>query len=451
MREKTIFGFRFTSIVVQLCFWLTVTVGGAAALAADEAPALVRVPIYFVTDRNLQSKEPAIKFGPHRKYIGDCEHDPFMGSGYCVVANTDKKALTPGLVAQGWAAADAQQKVGDAQISLIAAADFPEIQKKFFKAVEEKGVESEHKNIVLFSHGYKNSFESAWHTAARFSYQFESPVILYSWPSVAKLRSYSSDENNSEWSQEHYNDVLEKLEETCVASSLHLRIYAHSMGSRLAVRATPYLREKPHVVEVALVCPDVDQGLVKHYTRRYLSTKGTVKLRLYMSQRDKALALSQVLHGGYTRLGECADSIASMATSAFKLKDDAKAEAETEEDREFKERIERTKHRMQTIDFTEFDTGMIGHQIPVEVIKSMAFTDAPGPGLELVPQESGQRSRTSRMFTAITKTKQQQHSIVPQENCLRLVKASVGKSRASSPGLSPASSPAEMTDTKENP
>lgn len=388
--------------------------------AVEPVPELVRVPVFFVTDRNLQSSSAdSAEFGPHRKYLGDCQHDPYMGTGFCVVENVAHKALTPDLLAIGWKPAESQEGVGAHKIVVETGTNFDEIQNKFYTNLAEKTKESENKNIVLFAHGYKNSFESAWQTAAKFSYQFESPVVLYSWPSAAKVRSYTSDENNIEWSQEHFNDVVQKLEETCNASSIHLRLYAHSMGSRLLVRATPLLREKHHILEFALICPDVDQGLVKHYARRYLSTKGTSKIRLYMSQRDKALALSQIVHGGYCRLGECADSIASMASNALLSQKDKTALKES--DKEFQERMEKTKHRMQTIDFTNFDRGAIGHKIPVEVVKNMAYTDAPGPGYSLIDEKSGQRSRASKVFSKVTGLSKQNLNIAG-ENCLRLVK-----------------------------
>ena len=140
----------------------------------------------------------------------------------------------------------------------------------------------------------------------------------YSWPSVGKLRSYDTDETNVEWSQDHFNDVITHLEQLCTADpSVKVRLFAHSMGTRLAVRATPLLREKLYLVEAALICPDVDDGLVQHYIRRYLSAKGTVTLRVYMSRHDKALAFSQLVHGGYTRLGEQADALSGWITKTL--------------------------------------------------------------------------------------------------------------------------------------
>lgn len=394
----------------------------AGEIAATAAPPTVRVPVYYVTDRNLEgSTADGVKFGPHRKYIGECQHDPYMGSGYCVVENKSGKQLTPELVELGWQAAGPKEKVGDYKVNVITGVDFNNIQDQFYRGLGNAALKSAPKDIVVFAHGYKNSFTSAWQTAAKFSYYFETPVVLYSWPSVASLKSYSSDENNNEWSQEHYNDMLERIEQVCLSSDLHLRLYAHSMGSRLLIRATPVVREKPHIKEVAVICPDIDQGLVKHYARRYLSNKGTARLRVYMSQRDKALALSQILHGGYCRLGECADSIASMAIGATQSRAKSHNTGDAS-DKDTAANVEAIKRRMQTIDFTEFESGIIGHHIPVEVVRNMAYTESPGPAYALVTEKSGQRSRMSRVFSRMTKLSKETSNPMP-ENCLRLVKA----------------------------
>jgi esterase/lipase superfamily enzyme len=395
------------------------------ALAEETAPRLLRVPVYFITDRNMVSDSPSAGaiFGPHRKYITNCLHDPYMGLGYCVVENTAQKKLSSKLSELGWTAAEPGDKVGDQKNELFRGSNFPEIETDFYSKVRQAALKSDRKEILLFVHGYKNPFENAMRTTGRFAYQFENPVILYSWPSVAKVRSYSSDENNCEWSQEHFNEVIMKLEETCTtAPTTQLRIFAHSMGSRLVVRATPLLREKPFLTEVGLICPDVDDGLVKHYTYRYLSAKGTAMIRLYMSQHDKALAVSQIFHGGYTRLGECADSIASFAKSALQFGSKQESDA-PEAEALSKDLIEKTKHRMQTVDFTQLDSGLLGHKIPVSLVYNMSYTNLPGPGLQLINERSGQRSKTSRFLSSLTHLKTDSPSPFSNDNCMRVVRS----------------------------
>jgi hypothetical protein len=194
------------------------------------------------------------------------------------------------------------------------------------------------------------------------------------------------------------------------------------MGTRLVVRAAPILREKSFVVEMSLICPDIDDGLVKHYVRRYLSAKGTTEIRLYMSRRDKALALSQIIHGGYTRLGEQADALEGMVTRALSGLSLVAAPKETSaDDAEYSQRLDATKKRMQTIDFTSIDRGLLGHTVPAKLICNMSFNGTPGNGLRLVPEESGKRSKTSNLFTKMAKLKTAK-SPAPTGVCLRVIK-----------------------------
>jgi len=362
-----------------------------------------------------------------------------MGSAYCVVENVDGKRLTDHLRDLGWSKAEGKDKLGSFKATPITGENFDEIQKQFYGKVHEAALLTNDKNLFLFAHGYKNPFHGALSTAAKLAYNAERPLILYSWPSADKLRSYTTDENNVEWSQEHFNDVLNRLEKLCTEDpSVKVRLFAHSMGTRLLVRATPLLREKPYVIEASLICPDVDDGLVKHYARRYLSVKGTVMIRLYMSRRDKALALSQLLHGGYTRLGEQADAIGGWVTKTLSGQSNVSEADETKaQEAEFAQRLSATQKRMQTIDFTALDTGTIGHTVPAKLICNMSFTGTPGAGLELVTEKSGQRSKISNMFTDLAKLKTKD-TVVPEGACLRVTKADSSRNNRVAKALSPA-------------
>ena len=409
-------------LLAAACFlW---SFSNSAAIAGELASRSFRIPVFFITDRNLQPDQSGeIDFGPHRKYIGDCKHDPFMGSAWCVVENFENKPLTDRLKELGWSEAEPNDKLASFKATPISADNFDAIEREFYETVHKRALVTDDKNLLVFAHGYKNSFRAALSTAAKLAYYAERPLILYSWPSVAKLRSYTTDENNVEWSQEHFNEVIGHLERLCSEDpTVKVRLFAHSMGTRLLVRATPLLSEKHYVLEAALICPDVDDGLVKHYARRYLSVNGTMEIRLYMSQRDKALALSQVVHGGYTRLGEQADALGGwVANTLSGQKTTAEEEEKKGEDGELADKLSKTKGRMQTIDFTNIDKGLIGHNVPAKLICNMSFTGTPGPGLELVQEESGQRSRISNAFTKMAKLKTSDGS-TPTGAVLRVVK-----------------------------
>jgi len=382
----------------------------------------LRIPVFFITDRNLmapKSNSDVIDFCPHRKYIGECKHDPYMGTAYCVMPNFEGKQLTKQLTDLGWAPAENKEKEGVFKATLINGDKFQAIEKNFYDKVHEEALATPDHNIFIFAHGYKNSFKSALHTAAKLSYYAERPLIFYSWPSVCRFRSYTSDENNCEWSQEHFNEVVTQLTALYNADpSIKVRLMAHSMGTRLAVRAAPFLREQPWAVEFCLICPDIDDGLVRHYAKRYLSTKGTATIRVYMSQRDKALAISQIVHGGYARLGECAKSLSGLAANAAGVEDEGDT---AKNDPELLAKLDKTKNRMQTIDFTNIDSGPVGHKVPAKLICAMSFTNSPPRELQLVPERSGQRSKLSKRISKFSKLRSPEELSV-KGTCLRVVK-----------------------------
>lgn len=413
----------YFAIFTLICLLL-----GSPALASKKNSSFLRIPVFFITDRNLvppTKKDPdAIAFGPHRKYIFDCQHDSFMGIAYSVIENIDNKPITKELADLGWEEAQPKDKEGTYKATLIKADNFDSIEKEFYGKVHEKTLLTPDKNIFLFAHGYKNSFQSALHTATRIAYHAERPIIFYSWPSVCKLRSYTSDENNVEWSQEHFNDVITHLESLCTEDpSVKIRLYSHSMGTRLVVRACPLLRARPWLAEAVLICPDIDDGLVQHYAKRYLSKDGTATIRVYMSQGDKCLALSQLLHGGYCRFGECATSLSGWATQALTGNNQISAEPDAAQAAAYAEVLKKLQTRMQTIDFTAIDSGILGHKIPARLVCSMSFTNHPCEGLKLVPEESGERSKLSHFLSRATKlaAKNATNEISIKGTCLRVV------------------------------
>ncbi|MBY0552384.1 MAG: alpha/beta hydrolase [Candidatus Obscuribacterales bacterium] len=406
------------SLTVLLAAMASCLIFACGAFGTETPPRLLRVPVYFITDRNLPSPDSAQKaaFGPHRKYIVDCKHDPYMGSGYCVVQNTDGKLITDELKKLGWSAASEDDQPESCNLELIQKETFGQIQDSFYKSVAASALVSKKAETVLFAHGFNTTFKTGYRTAARFAYKFEAPVILYSWPSAGRVRGYSTDETNNEWSQEHFNEAMERLESMCSTDArLTVRIFAHSMGTRLVVRATPFLRERKYITEAALVCPDIDAEVVEHYAKRYLSLSGTTAVRLYMSQHDKALVASQLIHGGYCRLGECADSIKSLITGTLQTNP-----VKTETPEQEGEALVQAKRRMHTIDFTTLDRGFIGHNIPVDLLYNFSTSGLPGPGLTTITERSGERNRMSRLFSRLSHL--DPPKIAHPDNCLRIVK-----------------------------
>lgn len=347
----------------------------AEQCAKSQKQNLVTIPVFFISDRNREpskDKENLVRFGTLRQYRGTCGHDPHIGVAYCTISNTQEKCLDQKLLNElGWKT-EHKKNEGAYQISTIAGCTYDEAKDKFFDDVYKQAGETSDKEVFVFAPGYMSTFESGLREAARFAYYAERPVILYSWPSKGTFKGYSSDEASIEWSQEHYNDMISELDAFASRQpSVAVRLFAHSMGSRLLMRAVPLIKGKENFREISLVCPDIDDGLVKHYITRCMTNNGKTTIRLYMSHKDRMLTLSKFVHGGYARLGQDQELLPS---SPYKATDSCSSGGLTAD----------TLKRFQTIDFTELDGGKLGHKIPVQLVCSLSQTEKPPEGIELI-------------------------------------------------------------------
>lgn len=356
----------------------------AYAAKADKEPVkhLVNIPVFFITDRNrepCQDKEQYAKFGRMRQYNGVCNHDPHIGIAYCAIDNTQKKPIEGKLTELGWQPVHKHVE-GAYSVTLIDGCTYEEAKDRFYDAVYKKALIAPDRDVFVFAPGYMSTFESGLKEAARFAYYAERPVVLYSWPSKGRFKDYGSDAASVEWSQDHYNEMISELADLAkLDPAPRMRLLAHSMGSRLLMRAIPLIHEKNVFHEIAFVCPDVDDGVVKHYVRHCLTKEGKATCRLYMSHKDEMLKLSQIVHGGYARLGE--EQGVFVNPSPYKKAQISTVDVDISPE---------TLKRFQTIDFTDMDEGTLGHKIPVELICSMSLLGKPPASIEIEHKKKGQ-------------------------------------------------------------
>jgi esterase/lipase superfamily enzyme len=165
----------------------------------------------------------------------------------------------------------------------------------------ERG-ESERQALV-YLHGYNVTFEQAAIRAAQIGMdlQFAGVTAFYSWPSRGRLSSYTYDEAAVDSSEKYVRRFLVELIERTGVRKVH--VIAHSMGNRALLRVarevTRALGRKPFG-QVVLAAPDVDADLFADLADAYAESAD--RTTLYVSSRDRALALSQLLHD-YPRAG----------------------------------------------------------------------------------------------------------------------------------------------------
>ncbi|WP_263217930.1 alpha/beta hydrolase [Pseudomonas atacamensis] len=164
-------------------------------------------------------------------------------------------------------------------------------------------------NAFVFIHGFNVSFEDAAKRTAQMAYDlnFDGVPIFYSWPSrnSASLTGYEADERNIELSEQNIKDFLAEILVDDKVSNVF--VIGHSMGTRGLAKAVGSLAvENPSVIgklkAVILAAPDIDADLFKRQIApRLLMAQRSVTL--YASSNDRALLMSQKLHG-YPRAGD---------------------------------------------------------------------------------------------------------------------------------------------------
>ncbi len=352
------------------------------------------IPLLFMTDRELNDDQKS--FANRRHTETRSIYDVYCGTVPVPVLNVQNKDMNEKRKALGWQAEDKASKKLDCRL-LNGKAEPSSSLGQFGDLIISKAREAGSDEICLFVHGFKNSFESGARKAANLAYNMECPVIYYSWPSAAKVFQYFVDSGSNEWSQEHFNRLLEELMAVKEKSGLKVHAVAHSMGNRLAVRSVGIMQDNKHLFDkIFLVDPDFDSQTFMHYVARYAHKRrahSPDKICILFSHKDRALPVAQRLFGGYTRLGQGADTILESllkpqemiqglldgGKSAFGLKDLF-----------FEDEDDSTAHNLFTdefewIDFTVLDHGFMGHTVPYKLITSLVRTGKPGPGLAFKP------------------------------------------------------------------
>lgn len=165
--------------------------------------------------------------------------------------------------------------------------------------------------IMVFIHGYDESFDKSLKDAAMIAYQFDlknnTPVlpITFSWPSLSSKAEYAADEANLEWSTAPFFEFIDMLK-TAKDPASPLDIVAHSMGNRPLIQyCFQHRADPPSFHNIVLSGADVDYHMAE-------SRKGDIEavadrsVTVIVSDRDAPLITSQLLHG-QPRLGRPLD------------------------------------------------------------------------------------------------------------------------------------------------
>jgi len=163
------------------------------------------------------------------------------------------------------------------------------------------------RDVLIYVHGYRESFESAALSAAMLSdgIRFRGASGLFTWPSAAATFDYGYDRESALWSRDAFEDLLKALAASPSGGRIH--IVAHSMGTLLTLETLRMLRAEAgegavaRIGAVVLAAPDIDIDLFTNGVERL--GPDVHKITVISSTNDRALELSGALAGGVVRAG----------------------------------------------------------------------------------------------------------------------------------------------------
>jgi esterase/lipase superfamily enzyme len=163
------------------------------------------------------------------------------------------------------------------------------------------------RDVLLYVHGYRESFETAALSAAQLSdgIGFRGATGLFAWPSGGGTFDYVHDRESAMWSRDGLEELLLALAQSPSGGRIH--VMAHSMGTLLALETLRMLRASggeaamAKIGAVVLASPDIDIDLFTRGIERL--GPDAKKITVISSTNDRALDLSRRIAGGVVRAG----------------------------------------------------------------------------------------------------------------------------------------------------
>ncbi len=271
-----------------------------------------RKPTFDGTDpKRRGSLRPAENYSPAEYYSGEIRGDDEIEYGECRVSipeshergEVEELSWWQKAARKRWALAHLIWKTGPGKHVALLSVD-PLSETAMLAQMERRLRESDDKSLLVFIHGYNNTFEDAARRTAQIAYDVDFPgvVAMYSWPSNGQLLGYSADEDEIDLTWPHLKEFLATLVDSNQFHQVH--VIAHSMGNRaLSMALKELAEERPEEKmfdQVVLAAPDIN---VRVFERDAKAIAEPAKhVTLYVSPDDKSLMGSHILHGKYPRV-----------------------------------------------------------------------------------------------------------------------------------------------------
>lgn len=209
------------------------------------------------------------------------------------------------------------RKVGDVQwpkrLPPDPRKDFATVEARHLAPTQEAGSEwlarnlPKSRDVLVFVHGFNNTYEDSVYRFAQIAHdsKVDAAPILFTWPSGASVFDYNYDRESTLYSRDGLENLLQILAKD---PRVHeVSVLAHSMGTSLAMESLRQMairngRVAPKIKNVILASPDID---VDVFARQFkdLGDKHP-NFTVFVSQDDRALAVSRLVAGNVNRLGQ---------------------------------------------------------------------------------------------------------------------------------------------------
>ena len=163
------------------------------------------------------------------------------------------------------------------------------------------------RRVLIFVHGFNNGFEDAVYRFAQIAHdsQAEAAPVLFTWPSRGSAFAYGFDRESANFSRDALEETIWQLSQD--PSVGDVTIMGHSMGAWLVMESLRQMAIRrgslpPTIHNVILASPDIDVDVFG--TQWRAMQKPDLRFTIFVSQGDRALALSRRLAGRVDRLGQ---------------------------------------------------------------------------------------------------------------------------------------------------
>lgn len=166
------------------------------------------------------------------------------------------------------------------------------------------------REVLVYVHGYNNSFFDGVFRAAQLTHDFDLPgmTLHFAWPSAANPLGYTYDRDSVLFARDGLEQVLRNLRQD---GAERIVVMGHSLGTMLVMETLRQIDirspgwSKSALGGVVLISPDLDVDLFKAQASRIAALPEP--FAIFTSRNDRALQLSARINGDAERLGALTD------------------------------------------------------------------------------------------------------------------------------------------------